>query len=112
MSDTQQYTDAFKREVVQRASSGAISVSDLARELNISASTIYRWRRTLADEPAPPPVPEEPAAEASPQAEKAPKARKKGGKKKKGKKGTKAGKGKKDKKKKKSKKGKKSKKKK
>jgi len=61
MSDTQSYTDEFKREVVQRANSGAISVNDLARELDISASTIYRWRRTMTDEEAPPPAPEEPA---------------------------------------------------
>lgn len=102
MSETQSYTDEFRREVVRRANSGAISVSDLARELDISASTIYRWRRTLAaDEPMP--APSEPAAEVSPAAEKAPKAKKKDGKKKKDKKekkGKKDGKGKQDKKKK------------
>ena len=102
MTDTQQYTDEFKREVVQRANSGAISVNDLARELDISASTIYRWRRTLTVEAAPPPALEEPAADDVQVEAKAKKEKKSkmGKKEKKGKKGKKDGKGKKDKKKK------------
>jgi transposase-like protein len=51
MSDPTQYTDDFRREVVRRADSGAISVNQLADELGLSTSTIYRWRRQVAAEP-------------------------------------------------------------
>jgi transposase-like protein len=49
MSEPTQYTDEFRREVVRRADSGAISVNQLADELGLSTSTIYRWRRQLSD---------------------------------------------------------------
>lgn len=51
-SEPRQYTKDFKREVVSRANSGGTTVSQLAQELGLSTSTIYRWRRQFADEPA------------------------------------------------------------
>jgi hypothetical protein len=51
-SEPRPYTDDFKREVVSRANSSGTTVSQLAQELGLSTSTIYRWRRQFADEPA------------------------------------------------------------
>lgn len=44
MKKNRSYTEEFKREVLEMAASGEISVAQLARDLGIAPSLIYKWR--------------------------------------------------------------------
>ena len=44
------YTQEFKREAVQLVKSSGKPMSQVARELGISDSVLYHWRKQLADQ--------------------------------------------------------------
>ena len=44
MKKNKRYTEEFKREVLEMAASKEISVAQLARDLGIAPSLIYKWR--------------------------------------------------------------------
>ncbi len=44
MKKNRRYTEEFKREVLEMAASGEISVAQLSRDLGITSSLIYKWR--------------------------------------------------------------------
>lgn len=44
MRTNRSYTEEFKREVLEMAASKEISVAQLARDLGIAPSLIYKWR--------------------------------------------------------------------
>ena len=44
MKKNRSYTEEFKREVLEMAASKEISVAQLARDLGITPSLIYKWR--------------------------------------------------------------------
>ena len=44
MRKNRSYTEEFKREVLEMAASNEISVAQLARDLGIAPSLIYKWR--------------------------------------------------------------------
>jgi len=44
MKKNRSYTEEFKREVLEMATSKEISIAQLARDLDITPSLIYKWR--------------------------------------------------------------------
>jgi len=44
---TRIYSDEFKREAVRRLKTERIAVTQLARELGITPTTLYEWQRRL-----------------------------------------------------------------
>ena len=44
MKKNKRYTEEFKREVLEMAASKEISIAQLARDLGIAQSLIYKWR--------------------------------------------------------------------
>jgi transposase len=44
MKKKRSYTEEFKREVLEMAASKEVSVAQLARDLGITPSLIYKWR--------------------------------------------------------------------
>ncbi len=44
MKKNRSYTEEFKREVLEMAASKEISIAQLARDLGITPSLIYKWR--------------------------------------------------------------------
>ena len=44
MKKNRSYTEEFKREVLEMAASNEISIAQLARDLGITPSLIYKWR--------------------------------------------------------------------
>ena len=44
MRKNKRYTEEFKREVLEMAAGGEMSVAQLARDLGITPSLIYKWR--------------------------------------------------------------------
>ena len=44
MTKNRSYTEEFKREVLEMAASKEISIAQLARDLDITPSLIYKWR--------------------------------------------------------------------
>ena len=44
MKKNRSYTEEFKREVLEMAASEGVSVAQLARDLGIAPSLIYKWR--------------------------------------------------------------------
>ncbi len=50
------YSDEFKRQAVRRLKSERIAVTQLARELGITPTTLYEWQRRLDDEVADRPI--------------------------------------------------------
>ena len=49
-----QYSDEFKRQAVYRLVHERIPVTQLARELGVTTTTLYDWKRRLSDEIEPP----------------------------------------------------------
>ena len=41
------YSDEFKRQAVRRLKSERIAVTQLARELGVTATTLYEWQRRI-----------------------------------------------------------------
>ena len=44
MRKYKQYTEAYKREVLEMAASGDVSIAQLGRDLGIRPELIYKWR--------------------------------------------------------------------
>jgi len=44
MKKNKTYTEAFKREVLEMAATGEVSIVQLERDLGITAGLIYKWR--------------------------------------------------------------------
>ena len=52
MRKNKRYTEEFKREVLEMASSTEVSIAQLERDLGITPGLIYKWReRYRLDEP-------------------------------------------------------------
>ena len=44
------YTEAYKREAVELTEQAGVSIKQIAKELDIEAYNLYRWRKLAKDE--------------------------------------------------------------